>query len=118
MGLEGTQVEGTLNDTVIIRHRTGILFIITNRNLDSDTKNFLSAVETEDGFISPVLAHAAKPHNYAWCRYCRQKGKVIRFQLFEIFRIIHPDSFFYWRKETIRTKKLAFDEDTWSYGTI
>jgi hypothetical protein len=56
------------------------------------------------------IAYPTRPHNYTWCKYC---GKIIRFQLFETYRIVHPKSFlnFYWHKETIRKQWRAFDVD-------
>lgn len=52
------------------------------------------------------------PHNYAWCKQCQEKGQVIRFQLIERFRILHANSFFHWRKQTIRKFWAVFDGDT------
>lgn len=62
-----------------------------------------------------VLAYPTKPHNYVWCndKYCIKKSKIIRFQLFEVFKIVNVDSFFFWRKQTLRKFWKVFDEDSW-----
>jgi hypothetical protein len=60
-----------------------------------------------------VLAYPTKPHNYTWCKYCTEKGKIIRFQFFEVFRVVHIDSFLHWKKETLRKFWGIFDDDTW-----
>jgi hypothetical protein len=61
-----------------------------------------------------VQCHASKPDSYSWCKYCREKGKVIRFQLFEAFKIVNMNSIFDWKKITLRKRWIAFDEDTWN----
>jgi hypothetical protein len=53
-----------------------------------------------------------KPHNYTWCKYCDKKEQIIVFQLIERYRILHGNSFFHWRKQTLRKYWGVFDEDT------
>jgi hypothetical protein len=62
-----------------------------------------------------VLAYPTKAHNYTWCndKYCSKRERIIRFQLFEVFKIAHVNSLFYWRKQTLRKFWKVFDEDSW-----
>ena len=50
----------------------------------------------------------AKAHNFTWCKLCHEKGQIIRFQLVEEFRILHANSFFHWRKQTLRKLSKKF----------
>jgi hypothetical protein len=89
------------------------LTFINNNYAKDKLYSFLNAgIITSSTVI--IQAYPAKPHNYTWCRYCSGKGRIIRFQFFEVFKILHPESFFHWCKQTIRTKWIAFDEDTWN----
>jgi hypothetical protein len=76
-------------------------------------KSFVTAnsINSSHGIIV-VAAYPTRHHNYAWCEYCTGKYKIIRFQFFEVFHIIHENSFFHWRKQIIRTRWLAFNEDS------
>jgi hypothetical protein len=64
--------------------------------------------------ITWTLVHASKPEHYVWCKDCIEKGKIIRYQLVEIFKIQKPHSFFEWKKQTLRMFWAVFDEDTWT----
>jgi hypothetical protein len=55
------------------------------------------------------IAYPIERHNYCYCKYCDEKGQVIRFQRFETFRMAHINSFFYWRKVIIKTWWRVFD---------
>jgi hypothetical protein len=53
-----------------------------------------------------------KPWHYAWCKICKEKDQILRFQLVESFRILHVNSFFDWKKQTLRKYWQVYDGET------
>jgi hypothetical protein len=68
---------------------------------------------TSKTVIERAYDDKTEPYNYIYYRWCKYCGKIIRFQFFEKYKIVHPNSFlnFYWRKESIKTGWRAFDID-------
>jgi hypothetical protein len=100
---------------------------VSNRNNDSEEykdsqgRTVTTHLKVTGSGLEPILkdkpiirAQPTHADNYTWCNRCKEKGKVIRFQYFDVIKIVNINSFFHWQTQVLRRFYKIFDEESWN----